>query len=177
MRKRLHSQMGADQSKGLPNLGGPNVVGALIMNSLKTMSVSLAMLVGASTLAIGSASASPLSNFYSQYHSPNSNIELVAEKKWQYDSSRHGKRFRKRDNDHVHFYGGFWYASPFWMLSAPVYGNRMSCAEARRILRQRYDRVRTIECNGRIYTFAAVNNRGRVLEVSFNSRTGSYWRS
>jgi hypothetical protein len=32
-------------------------------------------------------------------------------------------------------------------------------------------------CNGRIYTFLAVNNHGRVIEMSFNSRTDSFWRS
>jgi hypothetical protein len=146
------------------------------MNTLKTISLSVAVLFSCGTLAVGSASALPLSNLGGQAQAPSSNIELVAQKKWQYDGSRHGKRFRKRDKDHVHFYGGFWYASPFWMLG-PVYSNRLSCAEARRIVRERYNRVRTIECNGRIYTFAAVNHRGRVISVSVNSHTGSYWRS
>lgn len=146
------------------------------MNRVKALFMGAAMLFGVGTLALGQASASPLNNHNGLYQPSSSNIELVAQQ-WQYNQSKHGKRFRKRDDDHVHFYGGFWYASPFWMISAPVYGNRISCAEARRILRQRYDRVRTIECNGRIYTFAAVNNRGRIVEVSFNSRNGSHWRS
>lgn len=55
--------------------------------------------------------------------------------------------------------------------------NRMSCREARRLVdRSGYDRVRTIECGGRTYTFSAVNRHGRLVTVYVNSRTGALWR-
>jgi hypothetical protein len=55
--------------------------------------------------------------------------------------------------------------------------DRLTCGLARRIVRLRYNRVRTIECRGRIYTFRAVNKRGRTVRISVNARTGAYWRS
>jgi len=56
-------------------------------------------------------------------------------------------------------------------------GMMLSCGEARRLVdRSGYDRVRTVECNGRTYTFRAVNNRGRNVTVYVNSRTGAIWR-
>jgi hypothetical protein len=54
--------------------------------------------------------------------------------------------------------------------------NRISCREARRIVDRRFDRVRVRECNGRTYTFTAVNNRGKRITVYVNSRTGAIWR-
>ncbi len=51
--------------------------------------------------------------------------------------------------------------------------NRVSCGEARAILRDRnYRRISTVECNGRTYTFRAwKGNRGpRIVYV--NSRNG-----
>lgn len=59
------------------------------------------------------------------------------------------------------------------------YRNRgwMSCGEARRLVdRSGYNRVRTVECNGRTYTFRALNRNGRQVTVYVNSRTGGIWR-
>jgi hypothetical protein len=144
------------------------------MNTLKTMSVSLAMLLGAGTLTISSASASPLANFNTKIQEPGSNIELVQERKWRYDRNRHGNRRSKRDRDHRFFFSGFWYAAPFWTYGLSI-NDRLSCAEARRIVDRRFNRVRTIECRGAVYTFRALNRRGRPVIVSINSRTGGYW--
>ncbi|PZF78504.1 hypothetical protein DK847_01450 [Aestuariivirga litoralis] len=53
----------------------------------------------------------------------------------------------------------------------------MSCGEARRLVdRSGYDRVRTVECSGRTYTFRALNRKGRLVTVYVNSRTGGLWR-
>ena len=54
---------------------------------------------------------------------------------------------------------------------------RLSCGEARRLVdRSGYDRVRTVECNGRTYTFKAENRKGRRITVYVNARTGAIWR-
>ena len=146
------------------------------MTTLKAMTASLALLVGASTLGLGQASAAPQGNLNA--NAPGSNVELVQMKKWKYDRKRHGERRSKRDRDHRFSFGGFWYAAPFWgFTTAPLYRDRLSCWAARRIVDRRYDWVRTIECNGRVYTFAAVNYRGKRVRVSVNSNTGAHWRS
>lgn len=57
------------------------------------------------------------------------------------------------------------------------YRPQMSCWEARRLVdRSGYDRVRTIECGGRTYTFRALARNGRLVTVYVNSRTGALWR-
>lgn len=54
---------------------------------------------------------------------------------------------------------------------------KLSCWQAKRLVRDRgFHRVRTIECNGRVYTFEAVR-RGRIVLVNVNARTGAVWRS
>ena len=143
------------------------------MNALKLLSVSVAVLLGAGSLA-AITSASPLGNLNSQIENSSPNIELVQQKKWRYDRNRHGDRRSKRDKDHRFFFGGFWYAAPFWTYGLSV-NDRLSCGEARRIVNRRFDRVRTIECRGSVYTFRAINHRGRAVIVSVNSRTGNYW--
>jgi hypothetical protein len=102
--------------------------------------------------------------------------------KWRrhddFDHHKH-KRYRYRHGKYQHYYAGWWYLDPWWTygLEPYFYLSRLSCAEARRIVRQRYNRVRTIECRGRIYTFTAMDKRGRIIEVSVNSVTGAYWQS
>jgi len=103
-----------------------------------------------------------------------SDVQLVQGKKWRYDRNRHGERRSKRDNDHRFFFGGFWYTAPFWGYELNI-NDRLSCAEARRLVNRRFDRVRTIECRGPVYTFRARNPRGRTVVVSVNARTGNYW--
>lgn len=53
----------------------------------------------------------------------------------------------------------------------------ISCGEARRMVdRSGYDRVRTVECSGRTYTFHALNRRGNPVTVYVNARNGNMWR-
>ena len=55
-------------------------------------------------------------------------------------------------------------------------GCGISCGEARRMVnRSGYNRVRTVECNGRTYTFRALNRRGNPATVYVNARTGTKW--
>jgi hypothetical protein len=62
-----------------------------------------------------------------------------------------------------------------WYLPDVRHG-RLSCREARRIVRNRgFKNVSTIECSGRTYTFEATR-RGRDVTVYVNSRTGAVWR-
>jgi hypothetical protein len=54
---------------------------------------------------------------------------------------------------------------------------RLSCWQAKQLVRDHgFHRVRTVECNGRVYTFEA-RRRGRIVLVNVNSRTGAVWRS
>ena len=97
------------------------------MSKLKALSVSLAMLLGAGTLAVAPASASPFGNLKNGFHAGGSDIELVRmeNKNWRYDRGKHGHRSRWRDRDHSHFSDGFWYTAPFWALgTAALLANR-----------------------------------------------------
>jgi hypothetical protein len=99
-------------------------------------------------------------------------------KRHEWKHRRHGNhhhRHHKRHKQFIYFYDGWWYDTPWWTYT--YYDERLSCSEARWIVQQHYRRVRTLECSGRIYTFTAVNNRGRIIELSVNSLTGDYWRS
>jgi hypothetical protein len=58
----------------------------------------------------------------------------------------------------------------------PQYGNRISCGEARGLVRQSgFREVRVRECDGRTYTFMAIRNNHRVI-VYVNSRSGAVYR-
>jgi hypothetical protein len=64
-----------------------------------------------------------------------------------------------------------------WYLYRPYYRDRLSCNQARRLLRDRgYRRVSAIECNGRTYTFRAVRNDRRII-LYVDSRTGRVRRA
>jgi len=87
---------------------------------------------------------------------------------WKYDGNRH-KRSRNKDVRFRYYYGGYWYDQQYWAL--PVYG-RVGCGEGREIVGDSgFNRVRTIECSGRTYTYAA-RRKGDMYRVSVNSRTG-----
>ena len=58
----------------------------------------------------------------------------------------------------------------------PYHRRKLSCWRARELVRDNgFRRVRTIECNGRVYTFRALR-RGRPVTISVNARTGAMWR-
>ena len=63
-----------------------------------------------------------------------------------------------------------------WYRPIGVHRGRISCGEARRLVRNKgFRNVETIECNGRTYTFEATR-RGRDVTVFVNSRTRAVWR-
>jgi len=63
-----------------------------------------------------------------------------------------------------------------WYQPRNMHRGRLSCGEARRMVRNRgFRNVSTIECRGRTYTFEATR-RGRDIIVYVNSRTGDVWR-
>lgn len=76
------------------------------------------------------------------------------------------------------YYEGYgWYDYGRWGDVRRHSGERLSCDAARRLVdRSGYDRVRTVECNGRTYTFRALKRNGNRVTVYVNSRTGEIWR-
>ena len=42
-------------------------------------------------------------------------VELVA-RRHRYDRHRHGNRYRHRRHGYGHYYGGYWYRTPWWIL-------------------------------------------------------------
>ena len=63
-----------------------------------------------------------------------------------------------------------------WYRHAGINRGRLSCGEARRVVRNNgFRNVDTIECNGRTYTFEATR-RGREVTVFVDSRNGRVWR-
>jgi hypothetical protein len=85
---------------------------------------------------------------------------------YNYYDYRVGPDWRFRDG-----YG--WYRP----VPRPGYGvGRLSCGEARRIVRQSgYRNVAARNCSGRTYTFLATRN-GRNVVIYVNSRNGRIWR-
>jgi BA14K-like protein len=89
------------------------------MKNIKAMSAGLALLLGAGTLALGHASASPMSGNLGTRIEPTSQIQLVASNPWWY---KHGRRHR--DHDHRHFHNGLWFAVPFWLGATALAADR-----------------------------------------------------
>ena len=68
------------------------------------------------------------------------------------------------------------YEGPRYRMRDRGYGNRISCSQARGIVRSSgFRNVSAVECNGRTYTFRAMR-RGNLITVYVNSRTGAVWR-
>jgi len=80
------------------------------MKNIKAMSACLTLLLGAGTLALGQASASPLSGSLGTRIEPTSQVQLVDTNPWWF---KHGRRHR--DHHHRHFHNGLWFAVPFWL--------------------------------------------------------------
>jgi hypothetical protein len=74
-------------------------------------------------------------------------------------------------NDGPRFYEG-----PQYRMREQSYGNRISCGEAKGIVRgSGFRNVSAVECDGRTYTFRAMR-RGNMVTVYVNSRTGAVSR-
>jgi len=94
----------------------------------------------------------------------------VGNANWHFDPSRHERR-RSRSATFRFFYGGYWYAQPYWQVYSVSARGRVSCGEGREIVAQRFNRVRVIECNGGTYTYLG-RLEGDTFRVLLNSRTG-----
>src|SRR5215210_2945186 len=79
-----------------------------------------------------------------------------AQSDWQFDPRKH-RRHRNRTSEFRFEFGGFWYPEPYWQgygYGLAVRPYRIGCGEGRAIVRdQGFYRVRTVECNGRAYTY------------------------
>ena len=83
---------------------------------------------------------------------------------------------RQMGPDYRYYDGRGWYQYQPDYQNQPRNRGRISCNEARRIVRDRgFRNVATRECEGRTYTFTARRNGNRIL-LYVNSRTGAVWR-
>lgn len=93
---------------------------------------------------------------------------------FHFDPNRHERR-RTKSVRFRFFFGGYWYPEPYWTYGAygPYmgYAGRVSCGEGRHIVAERYNRVRVVECNGRIYTYLG-RRHGDTFRIMLNSRSG-----
>jgi hypothetical protein len=95
-----------------------------------------------------------------------------AEEDWKFDARRHERR-RKKDDRFRFEFGGYWYPEPYWWYDFDnLRPYRITCGEGRELLLDRgFRRVRTVECQGRIYTYLA-RRRGETFRIQVNSRSG-----
>ena len=76
------------------------------------------------------------------------------------------------------YYAGYgWYDYQRYGEFRPIYNDRLTCREARRLLDRRgYDDIDTRDCSGRTYSFRATNRKGKRVTLYMNSYTGEIWR-
>jgi hypothetical protein len=94
---------------------------------------------------------------------------------WRFDPNKHERR-RSRDKHFRFEFGGFWYPEPYWLVPGFSYSYglspRIGCREGQAIVRDRgFNRVRTIECSGRTYTYLG-RRHGDRFRVYVSSRSG-----
>jgi hypothetical protein len=88
------------------------------MKKIQALSVSLSLLLGAGTLALGQASAAPVSGKLGTRVEVAPQVELVQKRDGKNWWHRHGRRHR--DHHHRHFHDGLWFAVPFWLGAAAL---------------------------------------------------------
>ena len=74
-----------------------------------------AVILGAAVFSGGPVSATAIT--VPKPIATNSDVQTVS---WKYIPSRHGKRFHHKTAKYHFYYGGYWYASPFWLQLGPV---------------------------------------------------------
>src|SRR5438874_1855403 len=103
----------------------------MLRNTLAVLVV--AGLAGSAGLAVGteSAAAATPAGYIPVANSPS----YVQPVRWVYVPGRHGPRYRSRRAGFAYYYGGYWYARPWWTINvgvpfgpvveyAPIYGPR-----------------------------------------------------
>ena len=88
---------------------------------------------------------------------------------WHFDPNRHHRR-RSKSASFRFYYGGFWYPQPYWETYSIRVG-RIGCGEGRRIVAERFNRVRVVECNGGTYTYLG-RRQGDTYRILLNARSG-----
>ena len=101
------------------------------MTKFSWKTLGLAALVAGSaqvaTMGGGAALTLPVPGVFTTAESGqwNGQVEQIAHKKkyvkykhrrWHYNRYRHGHRYRARRAGYRHFYGGYWYANPWWTI-------------------------------------------------------------
>jgi hypothetical protein len=95
----------------------------------------------------------------------------ASNRNWRYDPQRH-RRSRDRDATFRFYFGGYYYPERYWDAPVVVIGNRVSCREGREIVDDSgFNRVRTVECSGRNYTYMG-RRHGDTFRIVLNSRNG-----
>lgn len=73
-------------------------------------------------------------------------------------------------------YYGDYYRPRYYYAPRPVYYDRITCGQARRVIRQRgFYRIRAVRCHGASYVFHA-KKRGMWWRMNVRARTGSIYR-
>jgi hypothetical protein len=86
------------------------------------------------TMVPAASAATPIGNPFMT--TSDQGVQLAGEKKrkhtkkhnkkvWVYNSGRHGKRYRYKRGPYAYYYGGYYYARPWWTYGpayGPVYG-------------------------------------------------------
>ena len=98
--------------------------------------------------------------------------KVASKSDWEFDARRH-KRSRQKDATFRFWFNGYYYPEQYWLVGVPVGYYRISCWQGRQILRDRgYYRVRTVECNGRTFTYLG-SRRGNIFQILLSSRSGA----
>jgi hypothetical protein len=106
-----------------------------------------------------------------RYRDRDNNRREARQGKWRYDS-RHHRRSKNRDATFRFYFGGYYYPERYWDAPVIVIGNRVSCREGREIVDDSgFNRVRTVECSGRNYTYTG-RRHGDTFRIVLNSRNG-----
>lgn len=111
------------------------VAGAVALGGF-TLSASAATMVPSMTAGMQSASAGDVveinhqrghqdkhkKKYKNQKHHSHKNRHYNHNKKWSYHKNNHGHRYRHRRHGYTHYYGGYYYAQPWWLPGYGGYG-------------------------------------------------------
>jgi len=99
--------------------------------------------------------------------------KTMTQANWTFDPSRHHRRHH-RDATFRFYFGGWWYPQPYWQegyYTVGTYGYGISCGQGLRIVAERFNRVRVVECRGRAYTYLG-RRHGDDFQIVLSSRSG-----
>ena len=92
---------------------------------------------------------------------------------WTFDPNRQHRRHH-RDATFRFYFGGWWYPQPYWQegyYTIGTYGYGISCGQGLRIVAERFNRVRVVECRGRAFTYLG-RRHGNDFQIVLSSRSG-----